>query len=308
MTKYIVKRIFSMIPALLIIIFAVFFTLSLIPSSPGRIILGIQATDEQVEYINESLGYNRPLVLRYASFIWDALHGDFGDSYISGRPVMDVILAKVPVTIKMALMSVVFASIIGIPLGILSSVKPNSLTDNILTTLALLFASVPTFWLGLMFMLVFSLTLHWLPSSGVGTWQHYVMPVLTLVLPSTGYISRLTRSTMLETIGQDYIRTARAKGAAKPRIMFIHALRNAMMPVVTSLGMSFAGLLGGTVIIEVVFGLPGLGNEILTAINKKDIPVVLAAVVFLSLAFMLIMLIIDLVYAFIDPRVRDSIN
>lgn len=297
-----------MIPALLIIIFVVFLILSRIPSSPGRIILGIQATEEEVESINEGLGYNRPLPVRYVDFIAKALRGDLGTSYISGRPVIDVLTSKMPVTLRMALISVFFSSLIGIPLGILSSIRPNSVADNVLTTLALFFASVPTFWLGLMLMLVLSLFWRLLPSSGVGTWQHYVMPALTLVLPSAGYLSRLTRATMLDTIGQDYIRTAKAKGAPKPRVLFFHALRNALMPVTTSLGMSFAGLLGGTVIIEVVFGLPGLGNEILTAINNKDIPIVIAAVSLLSLAFMVIMLFVDIIYAVIDPRVKDTLE
>lgn len=308
MARYLVKRLLFIIPALLIITFVVFFILSLMPSTPGRIILGIQATEEQVEYINEQLGYNRPLLVRYGEFLFNAVRGEFGESYISSRPVIDMLTAKMPVTIRMAVMSIVLVALLGIPLGILSAIKPGSVLDNCLTTLAMIFASVPTFWLGLMLMLLFSRILGWLPSSGVGTWKHYVMPTATLVLPSMAYISRLTRATMLETIGQDYVRTAKAKGAGKSRIMFLHALRNALMPVVTSLGMSFAHLLGGTVIIEVVFGLPGLGNEILQAINKKDIPVVLAAVVILATAFMVIMLVVDVLYALINPRVRDSLE
>lgn len=304
MVKYILKRILSMIPAILIIVFVVFFILSLTPSSPAQVMLGLKATPEQVEALNEELGYNRPVVVRYANYIWDALHGDFGVSYQSQKPVFDILLPKFPTTLTVALLSVLVAALIGIPLGLLSSVKPHSGGDNILTVISLFFASVPTFWLGLMFMLIFSLTLHWLPSSGVGTWQHYIMPVFTLALPSAAFISRLTRSTMLDALGQDYIRTARAKGAKSPRVNFIHALRNAMMPVVTQLGMSFASLLGGAVVVEIVFGLPGFGSTIVNAIKAKDVPIVMGAILFLSLTFMLIMLIVDIIYAFIDPRVK----
>lgn len=304
MLKYILKRILSMIPAILIIAFVVFFILSLTPGSPGRIMLGLKATEEEVQAVNDSLGYNRPLVVRYVNYIWDALHGDFGLSYQSQNPVFDQLMPKFPTTLTVALLAVVTAALIGIPLGVLSSVKPHSVLDNILTVLSLFLASVPSFWLGLVFMLLFSLVLHWLPSSGVGTWQHFVMPVMTLALPSAAYLARLTRSTMLDALGQDYIRTAKAKGAKPARVNFIHALRNAMMPVVTNLGMSFAGLLGGAVVVEIVFGLPGFGSAIVAAIKFKDVPMVMAAVLFLSVTFMLIMLVVDIVYAFIDPRVK----
>ena len=304
MAKYIVKRILSMIPAILIIIFVVFFILSLTPSSPAQIMLGLKATPEQVDALNEELGYNRPVLVRYADYVWDALHGDFGVSYQSQRPVFDILMPKFPTTLTVAILSVAVAAAIGIPLGLLSSIKPHSIGDNTLTVISLFFASVPNFWLGLMFMLIFSLTLGWLPSSGIGTWKHYVMPVLTLALPSAAYISRLTRTTMLDALGQDYIRTAKAKGAKLPRVTFLHALRNAMMPVVTQLGMSFAGLLGGAVVVEIMFGMPGFGDTIVDAIKAKDVPIVMGAVLFLSVTFMLIMLIVDIIYAFIDPRVK----
>ena len=304
MAKYIVKRILSMIPAILIIIFVVFFILSLTPSSPAQIMLGLKATPEQVDALNEELGYNRPVVVRYVDYVWDALHGDFGLSYQSQKPVFDILMPKFPTTLTVALLSVAVAAAIGIPLGLLSSLKPRSVGDNFLTVLSLFFASVPSFWLGLIFMLIFSLVLGWLPSSGVGGWKYFVMPVFTLALPSAAYISRLTRTTMLDALGQDYIRTAKAKGAKLPRVTFLHALRNAMMPVVTQLGMSFAGLLGGAVVVEIMFGMPGFGDTIVDAIKAKDVPIVMGAVLFLSVTFMLIMLIVDIIYAFIDPRVK----
>ena len=289
----------------MIIVFVIFVILDFTPGTPGRVILGVTATEEQVKNLDEALGYNRPLMVRYSEYMLNAIKGDFGKSYVNQVPVIDILLPKFPTTLKLAIMAVVFSAFIGIPLGIISALKPNSITDSVLTTLSLFFASVPAFWLGLMFMLIFSLKLGWLPSSGIGSWKHYIMPVVTLVLPSAAYLARLTRSTMIDVINQDYIRTAKSKGAKTMRVMFFHALRNAMMPVVTQLGMSFASLLGGALITEMVFGLPGVGSTIVSAIKTKNIPIVMGGVMFLSVTFILIMLVVDLIYAFIDPRVRD---
>ncbi|MCB7305840.1 ABC transporter permease [Bariatricus massiliensis] len=305
MSKYILKRVLSIIPTVLIIIFAIFFILDFTPGTPGRVILGVTATEEQVNNLDEALGYNRPVVVRYVDYVVHAVQGDFGTSYVSQQPVVDILAPKFPTTLKLALLAVAISALLGIPMGIISALKPNSFLDSTLTTVALFFASVPSFWLGLMFMLAFSLVLGWLPSSGIGTWKHYIMPVITLVLPSAAYLSRLTRSTMIDAINQDYIRTAKSKGATTSRVMFLHALKNAMMPVVTQLGMSFASLLGGALITEMVFGLPGFGSAIVNAIKTKDIPIVMGGIIFLSTIFILIMLAVDLIYAFIDPRVKD---
>lgn len=306
MSKYIAKRLLVVIPTLLFIVFVVFFILNVTPGDPGRIMLGPTATQEQVDLVNESLGVDRPLLVRYVDYVWDALHGDFGTSYTFNVPVTQVLMPKFPTTLKLAILSVLFSALLGIPLGILSAVKKHSVIDNGLTVLALFLASVPGFWLGLMLMLLLSLQLKLLPSSGVGTWQHYIMPVMTLALPSAAFISRLTRTTMLDTMNQDYIRTAKGKGARDRRVIFLHALRNALIPVVTQLGMNFASLLGGAMITEIVFGLPGFGNAIVAAIKAKDVPLTMFAVVFLSTTFMVIMLVVDLVYAFIDPRIKSQ--
>lgn len=304
MGKYILKRLLVVIPTLLFIVFVVFFILNITPGDPGRIMLGTTATQEQVDMLNESLGVNRPLLVRYVDYIWDALHGDFGTSYTFNVPVTQVLMPKFPTTLRLAILSVCCSALLGIPLGILSAVKKHSLIDNALTVLALFLASVPGFWLGLMLMLWLSLSWGLLPSSGVGTWQHYIMPVMTLALPSAAFISRLTRTTMLDSMNQDYIRTAKGKGARDRRVIFGHALRNALIPVITQLGMNFAGLLGGAMITEIVFGLPGFGNAIVAAIKAKDMPLTMFAVIFLSTTFMLIMLVVDLIYAFIDPRIK----
>lgn len=304
MGKYILKRLLVVIPTLLFIVFVVFFILNITPGDPGRIMLGPTATQEQVDMLNESLGVNRPLLVRYVDYIWDALHGDFCTSYTFNVPVTQVLMPKFPTTLRLAILSVCCSALLGIPLGILSAVKKHSLIDNALTVLALFLASVPGFWLGLMLMLWLSLSWGLLPSSGVGTWQHYIMPVMTLALPSAAFISRLTRTTMLDSMNQDYIRTAKGKGARDRRVIFGHALRNALIPVITQLGMNFAGLLGGAMITEIVFGLPGFGNAIVAAIKAKDVPLTMFAVIFLSTTFMLIMLVVDLIYAFIDPRIK----
>lgn len=186
MGKYIVRRILSIIPTILVIVFAIFFILDLTPGTPGRVILGVTATEEQVKNLDESLGYNRPIVVRYFDYLVHAVQGDFGNSYVNRRPVYDILAPKFPTTLKLALLAVGISALLGIPLGIVSALKPNSFVDSTLTTLALFFASVPSFWLGLMFMLAFSLVLGWAPSSGIGTWKHYIMPVITLVFAVSG--------------------------------------------------------------------------------------------------------------------------
>ncbi len=303
MLRYIGKRLLIMIPTILFVVFLVFFIVHLMPSSPGRIILGLYASDEEVEQLNEEMGYNQPVLIQYVNYVKNAIRGDFGTSYQSGRPVFEVLLPKFPTTLLLAVFSMIVACVLGIPVGILSAVKKYTPADTISTVLSLVFASIPSFFLGILLMLLFSLRLGLLPSSGGGSPSHYILPILTLALPVAAYLSRLTRTTMLETLSQDYIMTARAKGCSPSRITFFHALRNALMPVVTQIGMSFATLLGGSIIVEQVFGLPGFGSTILTAIEYKDSPLIIGVIVFLSVIFVLIMLAVDLIYALLDPRV-----
>ena len=303
MLRYALKRTLIIIPTMLLIIFIVYFILHLMPNTPGRIILGIQATQEQVDTLNDSLGYNDPLPTQYARYIVSALHGDFGESYQYHRPVFDILLPKFPTTLKLAFFSMLVASLLGVPIGVTAAVKKYSAVDMITTVTGLFFASIPTFFLGILMLLLFSLRLEWLPSNGIGSFKSYIMPVLSLSFPSMAFISRMSRSTMLDVINQDYIQTAKAKGCSPMRIIFHHELRNAMMPVVTQVGMDFAALLGGSVIVENVFGLPGFGNVILNAIHAQDAPIIMASVVLLSGLFMLIMLAVDLSYALLDPRV-----
>lgn len=305
MSRYIIKRLLLLIPIMLGVTFIVFTIMSLTPGDPGRLILGQNAPLESINHLNHELGYDRPFVIRYISYVRGAVLGDFGESYRTGKPVFDEIFSRFPTTLLLSFLSIVTAVIIGLPLGILSAVKQYSGVDIISTVVAMLMAAIPGFWLGLMMIILFSLKLGWFPSNGIGSAANFIMPTMTLAIPSAAGIIRLTRATMLETIRQDYIRTARAKGAPESTVIWKHALRNALMPVITVIGMNFGSLLGGTILIESVFSMPGVGTLMLTAIRMKDIPQVMAAVIFLATLFCVIMLVVDLVYAYIDPRLRS---
>lgn len=304
MKKYVLKRLLGMIPMLVLIVFIVFYILNITPGNPAVIILGKDAAPEAIAALEEDLGLNDPFFERYVNYLKGVLQLDFGESYRSGKPVFDVLLPKFPTTLTLAIFSVIVTAVIGIPLGIISAVRQYSKLDIGLTVSSLILASVPGFWLSLMMVLFFSVILGILPSTGYTTWQHYVMPVLSISLPAAAYQARITRNQMLETMRQDYIRTAKAKGADKKRIIWKHALKNTLMPVVTTLGMRFATMLGGSMITEMIFGLPGIGNEILNAISMKDTPIILGSTIFLGALFMIIMLLVDLIYAYIDPRTR----
>jgi len=304
MGMYVFKRLLVIIPIILMVIFIVFYILNITPGDPVMIILGKEAPQSAIDDLNTELGLNDPFLVRYVNYVKGIFKLDFGLSYRSRKPVFDEILPKFPTTLQLSILTVVVSSAIGITLGIISAVRQYSALDIGLTVGSLIIASVPGFWLGLMLILAFSLRLRWLPSNGSGDIRHFVLPVLTSALPSAAFLSRITRNQMLEVMRQDYIRTAKAKGASKGRIVWRHALKNAMMPGITIVGMSFAASLGGSMITEIVFGLPGVGNLIVTAIKMKDVPVVMGSTVFLAALFMLIMLLVDLIYVFLNPLIR----
>lgn len=305
MAKFIALRILGMVPILLGVTFIVFAILSLTPGDPGRVILGQNATQQAVADLNHQLGYDRPFLVRYINYVVDGVTKfDFGKSYRSQKPVVSEILIRFPTTLKLAFFSVIVSAIVGIPLGILSAVKQYSIADTLATVTSLFLAAIPMFWLGMMLILVFALYLKWLPSNGVDSWLSYILPTITLSLPAAAMMLRMSRSTMLETIRQDYIRTARAKGAPERQVIFKHALKNALLPVITVLGMNFGFLLGGAVVIETIFSIPGLGTMVLDGIRMKDVPIVMGSTLFLAAIFSLIMLLLDLLYAFIDPRIK----
>lgn len=308
MFKYILKRLLIMIPTLLGVIFIVFTIMNLTPGNPGRTILGTMATQEQVDQLNHELGYDKPFFSRFISYCGGLLQGDFGTSYRTRAPFTTELMGRLPTTIKLGLAAFILSSLIGVSLGILSAVKQYSFADVFCSTTAILFASIPGFFLGMVLIYVFGLKLGWFPTFGGTDFKSFVLPVITLTIANTVTVQRLTRTTMLEAVRQDYIRTAKAKGCSKARITWKHALKNAILPVITVMGINAGTVMGGAVICETVFALPGMGTYILTAIRSKDIPVVMSSTVLLSLIFCVIMILVDVLYAAIDPRIRERIT
>ena len=306
MGKYVLKRVLLLIPIMLAVIFIVYFLMDLAPGDPASIILGEAATEDAIIELNTSLGYYDPFIVRLFNYLKDiVVNHSFGTSWRTGRDVMGEVLHRFPISCKLATFGVILAALIGIPLCIVSAVKQYSLLDNISRVTAMLFAAFPPFWLGMLLVLLFALNLHWLPASGLDVPSAYILPVVTIALPQAASLLRFTRSAMLETIRQDYIRTARAKGVPENKVIIRHALRNALLPVITLLGDIFGRLLGGVVIIEAVFGIAGMGQFALNSILMKDIPQVMASVIFLSAIFCVIMLVVDVLYALIDPRIKS---
>lgn len=304
MWRYVVRRVLLVIPVMLGVSLIVFLLMHFTPGDPALLMLGERATEEQLQALRQEMGLLEPLPVRYARFLGAALQGDLGRSYRSGRPVMTEVLSRLPATAELAVAAVVIAVLIGVPVGVLSAVRRYSLLDNAGMLLALLGASMPTFWLGLMLMLIFAVSLGWLPPSGRDGLLSLILPAVTLGANAVALITRMTRSSMLEVIGQDYVRTARAKGLPEKTVIYSHALRNALLPVVTVIGLQFGALLGGAVVTETVFAWPGAGRLAVEAIRAKDYPVVQGAVLLLALAFALVNLLVDLLYAFINPRIR----
>ena len=304
MYRYIIKRLVLMIPVILGVSLVVFGILALTPGDPASIILGSGATQAEMDALNHELGYDKPVVVRYVNWVFDAVRGDLGTSYMTKQPIASTVFGKIPISLTIAFNAIFCAALLGIPVGILSAVKQDSLLDTIPTSISIFLASLPAFWLGMMLMLIFAVRLGWFPTSGIETWKGYVLPMLTLGIPYSAQQMRFTRSSMLETIRQDYIRTARAKGQKERAIIWKHAMKNALMPVITIIGVNFGALLGGAVVTETLFTIPGLGSYIVNGIKQKDVPVVMGGTVVLAILFSFVMLMVDLLYAFVDPRIK----
>ena len=305
MYKYILKRLLLMIPIVLGVSIIIFFLISITPGDPATIILQGNASAEDVARLNHELGYDLPIIQRYINYMRELIfHGNFGTSYVSGLPVFQELMNKAPVSALVAFNAIVFASVIGIPLGVLSAVKQYSLADTIPTFMALFLSSAPAFWIGLMLMQFFCVKLGILPTGGIASLKSYILPMLTLGTPYAAEQMRFTRSSMLETIRQDYIRTARAKGAQEQRVIWKHAMRNALLPVITVSGVNFGALMGGAVVTETLFSLPGIASYIVNGIKQKDVPVVMGGIIFFAIVFAFVMLLVDLLYAFVDPRIK----
>lgn len=334
MLKFIVKRLLMLIPVLIGVSIVVFLIMRVFSPDPAPIVLGEHATAESVEVWREANGLNEPLHTQYFDFITGVFTGNLGNSYYTKTPVLTEIMARFPATIELAVSSIIFASIFGILIGTISAVKKNSLFDSAGMVTALIGVSMPIFWLGIILIIIFAGTLHILPSGGridpllrpetvtgfylidslvegnmeafVNALRHLILPTFALGMYSMAIIARITRSSMLDTLSQDYIRTARAKGITEGRVIRRHALRNALIPIVTVIGLQLGSLLGGAVLTETVFSWPGIGSYTVNCILKSDFPVVQGVVMLVAITFVLLNLIVDIVYAFLDPRIKYS--
>jgi peptide/nickel transport system permease protein len=293
-----------MLPVFLLVTIIIFSIVRVIPGDPAVELGGEFATAADIEVIRSSLGLDKPPIVQYFIFLGKLFRGDLGFSFYSRAPVAQLIMKRLPNTILLAMTAVFLATVIGLVVGILAAVKQYSVWDYVSTVLVLFGMSVPVFWLGLMLMIVFALYLRWFPAIGSGSWRHLVLPAVSLTAHIMARTARMTRSSMLEVTHQDYIRTARAKGLMERVVILRHALKNALIPVVTVAGIQMAALLGGVVFIETVFAWPGVGKLLVDAILRRDYPVVQGVILFISGSFLVMNLIVDISYAYLDPRIR----
>ncbi len=307
MHKYVLRRLLLFIPVILGVIFIVFSLLALTPGDPAKMVLGQGATPETVEAMRHQMGLDQPFLARFLNYLKDLVfHLDIGISYNTKMPVMDSIKAALPYTVRLALCAVIVGLVFGIPIGIISAIKQYSAFDTIAMILALIGLSMPVFWLGLLLIIFFSVNLHWLPASGFDTFSQMILPSLALGAQSVAIFARMTRSSMLEVVRQDYIRTVRAKGQKELAIIFGHTLRNSLIPIITVVGLQFGILLGGALLTESVFSIPGIGRLMVDAIKARDYPMVQGGVLVIALLFSAVNLLVDLVYGFVDPRIRSQ--
>jgi peptide/nickel transport system permease protein len=314
MLPYITLRLAQLLPVLLLASVAVWLMIYLIPGDPAIALLGGDATPEQIARARERMGLNRPLPVQYALWLGRVVQGDLGVSYLSGIPVTRMLAQRIPVTAQLTVASLLVALLIAAPLGIVSAVRPRSWIARVITGYNALAMAVPTFWLGILLVLGFALALRWFPASGfVPLWEEpgrairfLVLPAFTLGAYVSAVLARFTRAALLETLFQDYVRTARAKGLGETPVIGLHALRNALIPVVTVVGLQFGAFMGGAVITEAIFDYPGLGRLLLQAILQRDYTVVQGTILFVVMAFVVVNLLTDLVYALLDPRIRYS--
>jgi peptide/nickel transport system permease protein len=305
MYAYLVRRLLSTIPVLFGVLLLVFSMLHLVPGDPVKMMLGeFQTSPEQIAKLQSQLHLNEPLPQQFGRYVWNAMHGDLGTSIRSNKPVTQEIMDNLPSTLELALAGLLIAGMLGITLGVLAAVKQYSWLDVGSMLVALIGISMPSFWLGLLFIFAFSLRFRLFPATGGGDLKHLILPAVTLGLGAAAIIARLTRSSMLEVMRHEYVTTARAKGIKESRVIIRHALKNALIPVVTIFGLQFGQLLAGTVVIETVFGRPGIGRLIVDAILNKDFPLVQGIVLVVAVSYVIVNLLVDLVYAFLDPRIR----
>lgn len=306
MWRYIVKRVLWLIPSLLAVSLIICLLAVLTPGEPARIILGNEATDADIERFNHDMGLDKPFFEQYMDFIKGILHGDLGTSYVTGNSITDEIKIRFPYTLRIAFIGMVLSVLIGVPLGVFAATHQYTWKDNISMFLSLFCVSMPGFWFALVLVQIFSKNLGWLPSMGVDHWYSYILPCITVAVAEAASLARQSRSSMLEVIRQDYITTARAKGVAESKVIYKHALKNALMPVITLVATGLASSMGGAIVAETIFSIPGMGSYVVRAVNQRDYGVVKGTVVLLAFIFAFCMLLIDLGYAFVDPRIRSQ--
>lgn len=305
MPKYILKRILILIPTIIGVSFVVFSLLYLSPGDAALASAGPNAPKETVEILRDKMGLNDPFLIQYGRFLKNLIfHFDLETSYQSKTPVIEKILRVFPNTLKLAGVSLIFAIISGIILGIIAGINKNNIIDSLISFAGMIGLAMPIFWSGLLLIIIFSSKLKLLPASGFSSWRHMILPVLALGLQTSSSIMRMTRSSMIEVLDKDYIRTARAKGLKKSRIIFIHALKNAMIPIITTIGLQAGGLLGGSILTETVFSISGIGRLMVDSVKTRDYPVILGGVMFIALVYSIISIIVDILYGFLNPQIK----
>jgi len=305
--RYIISRLIQALPTLLGIIILMFILVRVLPGDPARLIAGLEASEEDVERIRELLGLNKPLYLQFIDYFTSLLRGDLGKSIKFGTPVINEIMARFPYTVQLAIVSELFAVLIGIPLGIISAINPYSKTGYISTVVSLIGSSMPIYWLGLMLIALFSVQLKILPSHGAETPKHIILPALTLATLLMGNIVRITKASMIEAMESNHVITARSKGLSERVVILRHGLRNAMIPIVTIMGIQLGSLLGGAILTETVFAWPGIGLLLVDSIFYRDYPLIQGIIIFFATIFILLNIIVDILYAYIDPRIRETL-
>lgn len=305
MGRYILKRLLWMIPVALGVAILVFTLMTFCPGDPAEIILGSTATEENLEAKREELGLNDPYLVRLGTFLSDTfIRFDLGESWSSGVSIADSIADRLPRTLTLAISMITISSLVGIPLGVIAAVNQNRWPDNLCMVLALIGVSIPSFWLALLLVIQFSVNWNLLPAMGIGGIEYYILPALAGCTNGIATLARQTRSSMLDVIRADYITTARAKGVPETQVIVKHALKNGLIPIITIIGTQFGKMLGGTMILETIFSIPGMGSLIISAVNGRDYPVVQTGAIFLAIAFSFCMLAVDLLYAAVDPRIK----
>ncbi len=306
MRQYIIRRLLQVLPIVFLVATAVFFLFKLIPGDPATVFAGEQASPATIARVRERLGLDQPVMVQYWRYLQRLVKGDLGTSFINGMEVIDLVKARFPNTIRLAFISTILSALFGVSIGMISALKRETFVDYLLTVVALLGISIPIFWLGLMLIYVFSVQLSILPIVGASNWKNYIMPVCTLSAVSVASILRITRSSILEVMGEDFVQLARAKGLKESRIVFRHVLPNALIPVVTVVGLQFGYMLGGSIITETIFSWPGMGRMLVVAVNQRDVMVVQGVLIVFATSFVLVNLIVDIVYALIDPKISYS--